>query len=115
MYSEWLNRLIGQLYPPQTISIGYGEPELDLPVDYARALCDLFAGLGLRGVTVLAASGNDGVGAGDCISANGNYQFMPEFPSSCKLRVAFYDPFRTPDVPVQDAHQTAMICRSLCH
>ena len=87
MYSEWLNKLSGESSPPQTISIGFGEIEWDLPRGYANALCDLFAGLGTRGVTVLAASGIDGVGAGDCINPNGISQFAPEFPSSCTYGV----------------------------
>ena len=56
-----------------------GEP---IRRDYADALCNLFAGLGTWGVTVLAASGIDGVGAEDCVSADESYQFIPIFLSS---------------------------------
>ena len=83
MYLKWLNNLLKQKSPPLTISISYGEYERDLPVDYARALCTLFAQLGVRGVTVLVASGQEGVGAGDCVNADGLVQFIPEFPSTC--------------------------------
>ena len=86
MYLEWLNRLLAESSPPQTISIGYGEIERELPPAYARRICLLFAQLGSRGVTVLVASGQDGVGAGDCI-IRGKSEFMPEFPSTCTCHV----------------------------
>ena len=88
MYSEWLNKLGRELSPPKTISIGFGETEWDLPRAYADALCDLFAGLGSRGITVLAASGIVGVGSGDCINPNRLRRFVPEFPSSCTCDVS---------------------------
>ena len=87
MYLEWFGDILDDPFPPRTISIGYGETERDLPVEYAMSMCDLFAGLGVRGVTVLAASGQDGVGAGDCVNAHGIVQFIPEFPSSCTCGV----------------------------
>ena len=79
VYLEWFGNILEEESPPLTISIPYGEPEQDLPIDYARSVCRMFGQLGLRGVTVLAASGKDGVGAGDdCV------QFVPEYPSSCR-------------------------------
>ncbi|KAH8993819.1 subtilisin-like protein [Lactarius hatsudake] len=43
--------------------------------------------LGVRGASVLFASGNDGVGRGDCLfqdnSGNSRVQFRPTFPSTC--------------------------------
>ena len=87
MYLEWLNHLLEEAFPPPTILIGYGEPEKDLPEPYARVVCDLFGKLGLRGVTILVASGQDGVGDGICVNANGLPYFMPEFPSSCTCDV----------------------------
>ena len=83
MYLVWLNKILEQQFPPQTISIEYGHSERDLPFDYADSLCELFAQLGLRGITVLVASGQDGVGAGNCVNAEGDVQFIPEFPSTC--------------------------------
>ena len=87
MYLEWFGNILDDPFPPRTISIGYGEAERDLPWDYATSVCDLFARLGVRGVTVLAASGQDGVGAGDCVNGDGIVQFIPEFPSSCTCGV----------------------------
>ncbi|KAF8259981.1 peptidase S8/S53 domain-containing protein [Lactarius quietus] len=84
-FQAWLNYLITQETVPRTISTSYGDPEESVPLEYAKALCDLYAQLGSRGVSVLVPSGNDGVGDGDCIADEdtGRVQFMPEFPSSC--------------------------------
>jgi len=51
---------------PRTISISYGNAEQDLPPEYATALCNLFAQLGARCVSVLFVSDDDGVSKGDC-------------------------------------------------
>ena len=83
MYREWLKNILEEDVIPSTISISYGQPEQELPEQYAHALCELFGELAGRGVSVLVASGQDGVGAGDCVNAYGNFQFMPEFPASC--------------------------------
>ncbi|KAH9045641.1 subtilisin-like protein [Lactarius pseudohatsudake] len=61
---------------PQTISISYGDSENNVPLEYASALCNLFAKLGARG-------GNVGVGGGDCKDSSGSVQFTPNFPASC--------------------------------
>ena len=88
MHLEWLGRLLAEASPPDVISIGYGEIERELPLAYAKSICRLFAMLGVRGVTVLVASGQDGVGAGDCITPRGNIEFMPEFPSTCTCDIS---------------------------
>ncbi|KAF8258722.1 subtilisin-like protein [Lactarius quietus] len=84
-FLTWLKHLIALDTIPQTISVSYGRYEKILPVEYTKALCDLFAQLGARGVSVLFPSGNSGVGASDdCEAHNGSGgQFIPEFPSSC--------------------------------
>lgn len=46
---------------PHTLSISYGGPESDVPDAYLRKTCDMFGELGARGVTVLVASGDNGV------------------------------------------------------
>ena len=83
MYLEWMGHIIEEEYPPLIISIPYGEPEQNLHINYARALCRLFGQLAARGISVLVASGKDGVGAGDCINVHGDVRFVPEFPASC--------------------------------
>ena len=87
----WLKYLLAEERVPQTISLSYGEREKDLPLAYADAICNLYAQLGARGVTVLVASGNEGVGPDDeddyddCIAdeETGRVQFITDFPASC--------------------------------
>ena len=114
MYREWLQNLLKESNIPQTISIPYGHSEPDLPPEYVFSLCRLFAQLGARGVTVLAASGIDGVGPGNCSNAEGEVRFIPEFPSVCKCGVLQSHP-NTREAHVEVAHQTALVCRSPCH
>ncbi|KAH9059157.1 subtilisin-like protein [Lactarius vividus] len=71
---------------PQTITTSYGGPEYNVPFGYATRVCRLFAELGLRGVSVLFASGDSGVGEGDClleVEGHDFVRFIPEFPSTC--------------------------------
>src|SRR6266404_6119104 len=53
--------------------------EKTLPPEYTSVLCTLFAQFGARGISVLFASGDDGVGKGDCIvnDRSGRVQFVP--------------------------------------
>ncbi|KAH9003220.1 subtilisin-like protein [Lactarius hatsudake] len=82
-YISWLDFMLNlQADIPQTISISYANYEADYPLDYARAVCDLFMQLGARGVSVLIASGDHGVGEGHCMT-NGKVRFRPTFPASC--------------------------------
>lgn len=68
---------------PNTLSISYGDDEATVPDDYAVTACDLFSQLGARGVSVLVASGDSGVGgAGDC-TVDGVKEFAVSFPASC--------------------------------
>ncbi|KAL4787094.1 peptidase S8/S53 domain-containing protein [Aspergillus varians] len=69
---------------PQVISTSYGEDEQTIPEGYARAVCNLYAQLGSRGVSVLFSSGDSGVGAA-CMTNDGRNKthFPPQFPASC--------------------------------
>ena len=46
------------------------------------------AQLGTRGVTVLLATGDFGVGEGDCKDDSGKVQFLPMFPATCTCGVS---------------------------
>ncbi|KAH9165054.1 subtilisin-like protein [Lactarius sanguifluus] len=83
-YLSWFDYMLDldETNIPQTISMSYAWYEAVLPLDYAKAMCDLFMQLGARGVSVLVASGDDGVGKGDCMT-DGNVRFRPMFPASC--------------------------------
>ncbi|KAG5917939.1 hypothetical protein E4U53_004141, partial [Claviceps sorghi] len=79
-YLELLDHLValpdGDL--PNTLSISYGDGQESVPDNYAAKCCDLFARLGARGVSVLVASGDGGVGA-TCAGR----RFETLFPASC--------------------------------
>ncbi|KAH9068408.1 subtilisin-like protein [Lactarius deliciosus] len=83
-YLSWLDHMLNldQTDIPQTISSSYANYEREFPLDHARTVCDLFMQLGARGVSVLIASGDYGVGKGDCMT-DGNVRFRPTFPASC--------------------------------
>ena len=87
-YFQWLFTLTKQEIIPQTISVGWHFDEQSIPVEYAVSLCFLFADLAARGITVLAASGDDGVGKPDkCEDESGNTRFYTTFPASCTCSV----------------------------
>ena len=68
---------------PQTVSVPHFTKEPDISPVYAFRLCGLFAALGARGVSVLVASRDDGVGRGNCKDGEGNVHFYTHFPASC--------------------------------
>ncbi|KAH9983546.1 peptidase S8/S53 domain-containing protein [Russula compacta] len=93
-YDDWLQFMLslrsGSV--PQTISTSYADDEQTVPFDYAVRVCKEFALLGSRGVSVIFASGDGGVGDGDpdpatqqCFSNVHTNQtvFLPQFPASC--------------------------------
>lgn len=66
-----------------------GELEEDVPLDYARSVCNMYAQLTARGVSVLHSSGDWGVGLGvpdssglGCVQVS---KFRAIFPASCPL------------------------------
>ncbi|KAH8997663.1 subtilisin-like protein [Lactarius hatsudake] len=63
--------------------ISYGYEEKYTSREYAFYVCNMFAMLGLRGVSVLVSSGNDGIGRGTCVNRDGRVRFIPRFPSTC--------------------------------
>lgn len=73
------------------ISTSYGDDEITVPIEYAKRVCNSFAQLGARGVSLLFSSGDGGAGgiagnnASACISNDGKntFQFLPSFPASC--------------------------------
>lgn len=69
---------------PSVVVMSYGTNEQLLPTSYAKQVCDLFGQLGARGVSVIGASGDAGVGQ-SCQSNRGKKlpRFLPTFPSTC--------------------------------
>ncbi|KAH8989488.1 subtilisin-like protein [Lactarius akahatsu] len=85
---------------PQTISTSYGGDEQTFPRDYATSVCELFGQLGARGISVLFASGDEGVGGGDCRKNDGTgvVQFQPGFPATCPWVTSVGGTMRRPEV-----------------
>lgn len=76
---------------PSILSTSYGDDEQTVPIPYQRRVCMEAAALGARGVTVLFASGDNGVGTdGKCVSNDGKNtrKFLPSFPPSCPYLTA---------------------------
>ncbi|KAH8985674.1 peptidase S8/S53 domain-containing protein [Lactarius akahatsu] len=80
---SWLEYILDQENIPQTISISYGIEERLMSREYAINVCDQFVMLGVRGVSVLVSSGNDGIGKGTCLRDDGTVRFNPRFPGTC--------------------------------
>jgi len=85
-YLEFLQGVLklSQQDLPQVLSTSYGENEQSVPRSYALSVCNLFAQLGSRGVTVVFSSGDSGVGSA-CQSNDGKNttKFQPQFPAAC--------------------------------
>ncbi|KAI1267058.1 subtilisin-like protein [Xylariaceae sp. FL1019] len=69
---------------PHVISTSYGENEQSVPKSYALTVCNLFAQLTSRGVSVIFSSGDSGTGSA-CLSNDGKNttKFQPQYPASC--------------------------------
>ncbi|EYE90510.1 S53 family peptidase [Aspergillus ruber CBS 135680] len=85
-YLEFLQNVLhmDQEHLPQVISTSYGENEQTIPEKYARTVCNMYAQLGSRGVSVIFSSGDSGVGSA-CMTNDGTNRthFPPQFPASC--------------------------------
>ncbi|KAH9059566.1 subtilisin-like protein [Lactarius vividus] len=78
-----LRYILNEEFIPQTLSMSYSSVEHLLSKEYATYMCNLFAMLGARGVSVLLSSGNDGIGQGTCTRDDGTVRFEPTFPGTC--------------------------------
>ncbi|KAL1966448.1 hypothetical protein VTN77DRAFT_4590 [Rasamsonia byssochlamydoides] len=81
--------MCGVYKPTNVISVSYGGQESDYPAYYQQRQCNEFMKLGLQGVSIFFASGDDGVAGppGDdnrngCLGREGKI-FSPAFPNSC--------------------------------
>ncbi|KAF8275010.1 peptidase S8/S53 domain-containing protein [Lactarius quietus] len=87
-FMDWLRDLITLEYLPQTIGAAFGFDEDTLPAEYLDEANLMFAELGARGITFLFASGNDGIGEGNCVASDGYLKFRTVFPASCPFVTA---------------------------
>ncbi|PQE10630.1 tripeptidyl-peptidase 1 precursor protein [Rutstroemia sp. NJR-2017a WRK4] len=87
-YLIWLQYMLAQSDSalPSVVSNSYQDTEQTVPYSYALRVCQGFAQLGARGVSVLFGSGDNGVGVdGTCVSNDGSNftTFLAMFPSTC--------------------------------
>ncbi|KAG9236157.1 putative Tripeptidyl-peptidase SED2 [Amylocarpus encephaloides] len=86
-YLTWVNYVLGQRDVPQVISTSYGDDEQTIPKSYATRVCQQFAQLGARGVSLLVSSGDGGVGDDPsvCVTNDGKNTttFLAAFPAGC--------------------------------
>ncbi|POR31940.1 Uncharacterized protein TPAR_07845 [Tolypocladium paradoxum] len=83
-FLTWLEYVLAQRDLPSVISTSYADVEYTVPSSYARRVCQCFAQLGARGVSVIFGSGDWGVGKPkECHSSNGTPRFVAHFPDSC--------------------------------
>jgi len=77
-FVQWAQDMNAATIVPNVISVSYGDEESSVSKDYADRLNAEFQKLAIRGITVLFASGDNGVG---CIS-NSNCVNDPNWPAS---------------------------------
>ncbi|KAK2466005.1 hypothetical protein APHAL10511_001646 [Amanita phalloides] len=91
-YLDWLHHVLPKKSLPLAISTSYDDNEQTVPPSFAKRVCEQFAQLGARGVSLMFASGDFGVGDGNmdlatqkCFTNTGRKErkFIPQFPSSC--------------------------------
>ncbi|KAI0329366.1 subtilisin-like protein [Cubamyces sp. BRFM 1775] len=78
-YLDEVNQLLAEENPPQVLTTSYGAPETALSFALTDKLCKQYAQLGARGVSILYASGDSGVGCPE----GDDTRFQPTFPSNC--------------------------------
>ncbi len=67
---------------PLVVSISYGDDESTVNLDYAKRVNVEFQKAGVRGISLLFASGDDGVGSVDDSSSGNCLKFSPSFPAA---------------------------------
>ena len=75
-FVAWLTSVASSANPPSVFSISYGDEENGVSYEFAQRCSVEFQKAGARGITLLAASGDAGVGCGTT-------GFIPTFPASC--------------------------------
>ena len=77
-----LTALLNTPNPPLVISFSYGTPELYTTIGTHRAVTNLAKKLGLMGVTLVVASGDDGAVGPDARGSPSKCSYQPYFPAS---------------------------------
>jgi tripeptidyl-peptidase-1 len=110
-YLAWVEYMLALSALPNMVSTSYGDDEQTVSPSYATAVCNSFAQLGARGVSLLFSSGDSGVGTnGDCVSNDGTNTatFLPAFPVGCPYVTAVGGTYKTnPEVAALDGSFTS--------
>eukprot|EP01126_Amoeba_proteus_P004119 TRINITY_DN113_c0_g1_i5.p1 TRINITY_DN113_c0_g1~~TRINITY_DN113_c0_g1_i5.p1 ORF type:complete len:284 (-),score=73.58 TRINITY_DN113_c0_g1_i5:91-942(-) len=77
-FMQWLLDVAKTTNPPLVFSVSYGEDEDSLSSEYAGRMDREFQKAGARGLSILFASGDSGVGG----ASFGCKKFVPDFPAS---------------------------------
>lgn len=101
---------------PSVVSLSYLDTESTVPEAYARRVCSYAALLGLRGVTLVVGSGDDGVGPADASKCGAGDtsppQFTPWFPASCPYVTAVGGTATPPNEIVADREHAGYVSGS---
>jgi tripeptidyl-peptidase I len=113
-FTEWITTMTHTAKVPYVITISYGSEEPYFDIDELGLFDEGAIKLGLRGVTIIVASGDDGVAPRTARWDNSKCQYISSFPSSSAYvtsvggtQVSFYAPY----YPNQNAHY---LRQSLC-
>ncbi|PIL33245.1 hypothetical protein GSI_04695 [Ganoderma sinense ZZ0214-1] len=79
-FLDVINFLLDEDEPPYVLTTSYGQDEHTMSQKLAQNLCNAYAQLGTRGVSILFASGDGGVAGSH---SNTCTTFIPTFPSGC--------------------------------
>ncbi|KDQ49683.1 hypothetical protein JAAARDRAFT_200608 [Jaapia argillacea MUCL 33604] len=79
-FLDIITYLVAMDQPPQVLTTSYGFNEIILSPALATNLCNAYAQLGARGVSILFGSGDGGVAG---LANSTCTDFVPTFPSSC--------------------------------
>jgi len=81
-FVEWIKAVSKNTKPPQVFSISYGAPEHLVPKSDQTLFSSEVCKMGLRGMTVFVASGDDGVAGSEARGHSSKCGFNPDFPAN---------------------------------
>lgn len=87
-FSSWLVTVANTVNPPLMISISYGQDELSSSHSELDAFQTQAIKLGVMGVTIVVASGDDGANSYTVRKSTGHCGYSPLFPASCPYVVS---------------------------
>jgi len=81
-FLEWIVAVANTASPPLVHSVSYGDVESDLSATMMQRFSTEVAKLGIRGVSVIVSSGDDGAGNNPARGGAQFCKFSPSFPAS---------------------------------